>query len=120
MQGTILVYGSELMLVRARGLILKKAGYRVFSSTEFAGAMLALMNQRIDVLLLCQSLRDDEWRDILETAHAIGPEIKCALFGYHGREVAPDGSAEHPQGNHSFRGRTPKPQQLRAALRPGK
>ena len=49
--------------------------------------MIALMNQQIDVLLLCQSLRDEERRGIIETAHAIRPDIRCAVLGYDVHEI---------------------------------
>ena len=39
--------------------------------------MLVLLNQQIDVLLLCYSLHDDERRGILETAHAITEDVIC-------------------------------------------
>jgi hypothetical protein len=55
MHGTILIYGNEPMLVATCGLILEKAGYQVFPATKFASALLALVNERINVLLLCQS-----------------------------------------------------------------
>jgi DNA-binding response OmpR family regulator len=87
MQGTILVYGNESMLVTTRRLVLEKAGYKVFASTEFADAILALTNERIDVLLLCQSLRDEERRGMLETAHAITRDVKCVILSYKGRTV---------------------------------
>jgi hypothetical protein len=86
MNGTILVYGNEPILVKTRGLILEKAGYEVLASTAFAGAMLTLMTQQIDVLLLCKSLTDEERRGILETAHALQPEIKCAVLDFEERE----------------------------------
>ena len=91
MHGTILVYGNEPMLVMTRQLILEKAGYTVFASIRFASALLALVNERINVLLLCQSLSDEDRRSILETAVAIKPEIKCVTFGYGGHEVVSDG-----------------------------
>jgi hypothetical protein len=62
--------------------------------------MLVLVNQQIDVLLLCQRLRDEERRGILETAHAITPETKCAIFGYDGREVAVNGEMIFAIGSH--------------------
>jgi hypothetical protein len=86
MQGTILVYGNEEMLVTTRGLILEKAGYGVFTAHEFGNAMLVLMNHQIDVCVLCQSLTDEERRGILETAHALHPEIKCAVLDFEERE----------------------------------
>jgi DNA-binding NtrC family response regulator len=87
MQGNILVYGNDQMLVTTRGLILEKADYRVFTVQTFANAMLALMNHQIDIVVLCQSLKDEERSGILETAHALQPEIKCAVLDLEEREV---------------------------------
>jgi hypothetical protein len=42
--------------------------------------MLVLLNQQIDVLLLCHSLHDDERRGVLETAHAITEDVKCVIL----------------------------------------
>ena len=82
MHGAILIYGNEPTLVKTRSLILEKAGYEVFAATAFAGAMLTLMTQQVDVLLLCQSLADEERRGILETALAVQSEIKCAVLDF--------------------------------------
>src|ERR1700755_1528324 len=80
MNGKILIYGNDEILNRTRGLILEKAGYAVLASMNFEGAMLTLMTQQIDVLLLCQSLADEQRCGILETAHALQPEIRCAVL----------------------------------------
>jgi hypothetical protein len=53
--------------VKTRHLIVEKAKYQVFPATDFAGAVNILMNQQLDLVLLCQSLR----RGILEKARAI-------------------------------------------------
>jgi hypothetical protein len=90
MNGTILVYGNEEMLVTTRQLILEKVGYEVFSATRFASALVALVNEPINVLLLCQSLSDEERRAILETARAIKPDIKTVVFGFDGLEIVAD------------------------------
>ena len=68
------------ILNKTRGLILEKAGYAVLASMNFEGAMLTLMTQQIDVLLLCQSLADEQRCGILETGHALQPEIRCAVL----------------------------------------
>ena len=54
--------------------------------------MLAMMNHLIDLLLLCQSLNEDERRGILETAYALQPDIRCASLTYDGRELEMDGA----------------------------
>src|SRR5258708_32945121 len=84
MHGTILVYGNEPMLVTTRGLILEKAGYKVFTAQAFGNAILVLMHHQIDACVLCQSLTDEERQGILETARALQPEIKCAVLDFAG------------------------------------
>jgi DNA-binding NtrC family response regulator len=84
MQGTILVYGNEPVLVTTRELLLRHAGYRVFTAQTFANAMLAMMNPEIDVCILCQSLTDKELRGILEMAHTHRPQLKCVVLDFEG------------------------------------
>ena len=99
MHGKILIYGNDLTLISTRHLVLERAGYRVLSATQFASAMLGLMNEHIDVLILCHSLRDEERRAMLETAHAITPDVKCVVLSFNGCEVPP-GDAEVFEGLH--------------------
>jgi DNA-binding response OmpR family regulator len=87
MRPRILAYGNDPILLTTRRLVLEKARYRVFTSLEFSDAMLVLLNQQIDVLLLCHSLHDDERRGILETARAITQDVKCVILHYDGRAV---------------------------------
>lgn len=91
MNGAILIYGNDAMLVMTRGLILEKAGYQVFGAETFGNAMLVLMHHQIDVFVLCQSLKDEERRGILETAHALQPETKCAVLDFGESEVPAEG-----------------------------
>jgi DNA-binding NtrC family response regulator len=91
MQGTILIYGNDEILVMTRCLILGKVGYEVFTAQTFGNAMLVLMNQRIDIVVLCQTLKDEERRGILETAHALQPETKCVVLDFGDCEVAIEG-----------------------------
>ena len=53
--------------------------------------MLVLMNHQIDIVVLCQSLKDEERRGILETARALQPEIKCAVLDFEEREAMVSG-----------------------------
>jgi hypothetical protein len=91
MYGTILVYGNDEILVMTRSLILGKAGYEVFTAQTYRNAMLVLMNHRIDLCVLCRSLREEERRGILETAHALQPETKCVVLDFWESEVAIEG-----------------------------
>jgi hypothetical protein len=91
MQGTILVYGNESMLVTTRDLLLRQAGYKVFTAQTFANAMLAMMNPEIDVCILCQSLTEEEQRGILETAHTHRPQMKCVVLDFDGIKAPIEG-----------------------------
>jgi hypothetical protein len=82
MQGKILVYGNDEILVMTRSLILGKAGYEVFTAQTFGNAMLVLMNHQIDLCVLCQSLTDKERRGVLETSRALQPESRCGVLDF--------------------------------------
>ena len=46
--------------------------------------MLVLMTEPVEILLLCQSLKAEERRGIVETAHAVRPDMKCTVLGVDG------------------------------------
>jgi hypothetical protein len=72
-----MVYSNdEIFLVMTRSHILGDGGYEVFTVQTFGNVMLVLMYQ-IDIVVLCQTLKDEERRGILETTHAFQPAIKC-------------------------------------------
>ena len=91
MHGNILVYGNDEILVMTRCLILRKAGYEVFTAQTFGNAMLVLMHHQIDVCLLCHSLKDEERRGIIETAQALQSETIFAVLDFWESEVSVDG-----------------------------
>jgi hypothetical protein len=95
MHGTILVYGNDEMLVAARRLIFEKADYKVFTADSLSSAMLVLMNHQIDVLVLCQTLSDEERGAVLETAPTLQPEIRFAVLSFDGHDVVTDGVLIH-------------------------
>jgi hypothetical protein len=82
MPGKLLIYGNDSMLLTTRRLILEKVGYEVATVATFSDAMLLLLNQQFDLLILCQSLNEEERRGMLESAHAINPELKCAVLQF--------------------------------------
>jgi hypothetical protein len=95
MHGTILVYGNDQMLVTTRRLIFEQAGYTVFTAESLSNAALVLMTHQIDVLVLCQTLSDEERVAVLETAHALKPKTRCAALSFDGRDVVTDGVFVH-------------------------
>lgn len=84
MPGKLLIYGNDSMLLTTRRLILEKVGYEVATVATFPDAMLLLLNQQLDLLILCQSLNQEERRGMLESAYAISPELKCAVLQFTG------------------------------------
>jgi hypothetical protein len=80
MHGTILIFGTDEMLVATRRMIFEQAGYTVFTADSLSNAALVLMNHQIDVLILCQTLSDDERRAVLETAHTLQPQNQMCGF----------------------------------------
>jgi len=82
MPGRLLIYGNDSMLLTTRRLILEKVGYEVATVATFSDAMLVLLNQQFDLLILCQSLSEEERRGMLESAHAISPKLKCAVLQF--------------------------------------
>jgi hypothetical protein len=82
MPGRLLIYGNDSMLLTTRRLILEKVGYEVATVATFSDAMLCLLNQQLDLLILCQSLSEEERRGMLESAHAIDPRLKCAVLQF--------------------------------------
>ena len=84
MQGRLLIYGNDSMLLTTRRIILEKAGHNVLTAATFSDAMLLLVNQQFDVLILCQSLNKEERRGMLESAQAINPALKCAVLQFTG------------------------------------
>jgi hypothetical protein len=85
---SIFLYGNDQTLLMTRRLILEKEGYRVFTAMRFGDAMLLTMTQRLDVLILCQSLSVDERNGVLTTVREITPSLKTIILGY-GRSVYP-------------------------------
>jgi|HubBroStandDraft_2_1064218.scaffolds.fasta_scaffold243371_1 hypothetical protein len=95
MQATILISGNDAMLLTTRRMIFEPAGYTVFTTDSVSNARLVLMNHQIDVLVLCQSLDDNDRASILRVAHLLQPEIKCASLSFDGREVAIEDAETH-------------------------
>ncbi|HEX3967785.1 MAG TPA: hypothetical protein VHW70_07460 [Edaphobacter sp.] len=84
MQEKLLIYGNDSMLLTTRRIILEKAGYEVVTVAAFSEAMMLLVSRPFDLLILCQSLTQEERRGMLESATAIDPNLKCAVLQFTG------------------------------------
>jgi hypothetical protein len=86
---SILVYGNDPTLVLTRRFILEGEGYRVITTTKFGEAIRLTMTQRLDVLILCQSLSVEERNGgVLATVREIASPLKTLILGY-GKSVYP-------------------------------
>jgi DNA-binding response OmpR family regulator len=90
---SILVYGNDPTLVLTRRFILEGEGYRVITTTKFGEAIRLTMTQRLDVLILCQSLSVEERNGVLATVREIAPSLKT-LIVRSGESVYPIGEQE--------------------------
>jgi hypothetical protein len=80
MQARILIYGNDPILLMTRRLILEKARFRVFTTLKLADAMQLLVTQKLDVLILCQTLGDEERESAIVTAQALFPSTKTLVM----------------------------------------
>ena len=93
MDNRIFLYGNDQTLLMTRRLILEKEGYRVFTAMKFGEAIQLTMTQRLDVLILCQSLSVEERNGVLATVREIAPSLKT-LIVRSGESVYPIGAQE--------------------------
>ena len=95
MQDAIFIYGIDAMLLTTRRMIFEKAGFTVFTAESLSNAALVLMDHRIDIFVLCQSLSDGERHAVIETAHTLQPDIKVAALSFDGSDIVTDGVYVH-------------------------
>jgi CheY-like chemotaxis protein len=72
----ILIFGYDAILLETRQLVLKKAGFQVWIATKATEAVQILVEEPIDLFILCQSLPLDECVPILKTAHTLRPDME--------------------------------------------
>jgi DNA-binding NtrC family response regulator len=73
---SVLVFGRDYQLIHTRGLILERAGYRVWTASSLAEVKGLLSKPRMDVMLLCHSLSTEECNKALEVTHERWPRIQ--------------------------------------------
>lgn len=90
----ILSYGADKRLLTARAMVLEAAGYQVYTASRFGEMRRILEGVRIDLLILCHSLSDDECMEAAACAHATSEGTKVLLlFGARGA-LASDASID--------------------------
>jgi DNA-binding response OmpR family regulator len=73
---SILIFGHDATLLETRRLVLKSAGFRVWTAPEATLAIQILLEESIDLFVVCRSLSVEECEAILRTAHTLRPNMK--------------------------------------------
>jgi DNA-binding response OmpR family regulator len=81
---SILVYGNDPLLLTTRRLVLEKAGFRVFTSMKYEDTMQMMLNQQLDLLILCQTLNVDERLGALAISRHVFPPMKTVIMSQPG------------------------------------
>jgi hypothetical protein len=72
----ILVYGRDAELLETRRWVLERAGMKVITVTDLAQAENILLNEAIDLFILCHTLSPEEGDLCLMKAQILRPEMK--------------------------------------------
>jgi len=72
----VLIFGHDQVLLETRQRVLEMAGFRVAAAIEREDAKQIASTRKIDLLLLCQTLRQDECDAVLMAARWHQPGIK--------------------------------------------
>jgi hypothetical protein len=73
---SILVFGHDATLLETRRLVLKSVGFRVWTALEATLAIQILLEESIDLFVVCRSVSVEECEALLRTAHTLRPEMK--------------------------------------------
>jgi len=73
---TVLVYGRNAQLLETRRWVLERAGMKVTTTTDLGEMERILVNETIDLFILCHTLSPEEGDICLMKAHALRPAMK--------------------------------------------
>ncbi len=76
----VLIYGHDQILLRTRELILRGAGFDVYTTDAFDEAQKILTIRPVDLLILCHSVDETERAKILTTANACQKGLSTLLL----------------------------------------
>ncbi|MET0070015.1 MAG: ATP-binding protein [Candidatus Thiodiazotropha sp.] len=81
---TLLVYEQNPVAMRLHCKVAREFGMQVVSA-GFPGEFLASLDNRVELLMVCDSLQDTSIREILYKAQAAAPSLPVIVAGYRGR-----------------------------------
>lgn len=76
----ILVYGSDELLLDTRTMVLRQAGFQVFSATSFGDAESIMKSGEIGLIVLCHSLSEQDCESALDFAKRQRPPLNTLVL----------------------------------------
>ena len=73
---SVLIYGRDAQLLETRRWVLEHAGMKVTTTTDLGEMESILVNEAIDLFILCHTLSPEEGDLCLMKVHALKPTMK--------------------------------------------
>jgi DNA-binding response OmpR family regulator len=80
MTKAILIYGNDPQLVKTRQWVLEVCGYEVWGASNFSTAQRTIQANRIDLLMLCHSLSNEECGRAITIFKPLWPRMKIMVL----------------------------------------
>ncbi len=78
--GTVLIYGHDPLLLQTRRRILEQAGYTAWAAEVLDEVDSIITTNAVGLLIVCQTLSDEEGEAAITLAHQIRPEMKMLVM----------------------------------------
>ena len=78
--GTVLIYGHDPLLLQTRRRILEQAGYTAWAAEVLDEVESIITTNAVELLIVCQTLSDEEGEAAITLAHQIRPEMKTLVM----------------------------------------
>ena len=78
--GTVLIYGHDPLLLQTRRRILEQAGYTAWAAEVLDEVESIITTNAVGLLIVCQTLSDEEGEAAITLAHQIRPEMKTLVM----------------------------------------
>jgi DNA-binding NtrC family response regulator len=89
MSFTVLLFGLDEQLLTIRMWVLQSQGFQVQTVSNIDAAIHILSTQKIDLLLLCHSVPDKDFKHVLAFAHSLNPQMKVLAMDFDGSRGDP-------------------------------
>ena len=89
---TVLCFSHDATLLMTRQWMLQREHYRVLGVTSQADFRVEICRSSVDLVLLCQSLSEEECRNAVRFAAEHAPAARCAVLRTSSAKALPDGN----------------------------